>query len=120
MEYLLGAHLEDHVGMGADPNAACRDLAQQRVEMGAIAALMNRVYPDEHAIERSQLCPHSVEDIVLVDQRFRIDADIAERREDGLEPASLWRGAPARRFIASRQNSYPAEASCAFIYDRSS
>src|SRR5262249_55726122 len=28
MEHLLSAHLEDHVGMGADPNAARRHLTQ--------------------------------------------------------------------------------------------
>jgi hypothetical protein len=39
-------------------------------------------------------------DTVLVDYRFRIDADTGERREDSLEPAGAWRGAAARRFIA--------------------
>jgi hypothetical protein len=43
---------------------------------------------------------HGIEDIVLVDYRFRIDADISERCEDGLEPATLRRGTAARRFIA--------------------
>ena len=41
-----------------------------------------------------------VEDIVLIDHRLSVDADIGERREDGLEPAGLWRGVTARRFIA--------------------
>ncbi len=86
--------------MGAHPDAARRDLAQQRVEIGAVAPLVNRVDPDEHAIERGELCAHGVEDIVLVDHRFRFDADIRERGEDGLEPAGFWRGAMARRFIA--------------------
>ena len=87
--------------MGAHPNAALRDLPQQSVENGAVASLMNRVDPDEHPIERNQLSAHGVEDLVLVDHRFRIDADIGERREDALEPAGFWRGAAARRLVAA-------------------
>jgi hypothetical protein len=100
MQHLLGAHLEDHIGMGAHPDAACRDLAQQRVEIGAVAPVVNRVDPDEHAVKRGELRAHGVEDIVLVDHRLRIDAEIGERREDGLEPAGLRHGTAARRFIA--------------------
>ena len=62
---------------------------------------MNRVDPDEHAIECGELCAHGVDDIVLVDHRFRFDPDIRERCEDGLEPADFWHGAMARRFIAA-------------------
>ena len=51
---------------------------------------MNRVDPDEHAIERGELCTHGIDDIVLIDHRFRIDPDIGERREYGFEPAGLW------------------------------
>jgi hypothetical protein len=86
--------------MGAHPDAARRDLAQQRVEISAVAPLVNRVDPDEHANDCGELCAHGLQDIVLVDHRFRIDADIGERREDGLEPAGLWRRAAARRFVA--------------------
>ena len=87
--------------MGTDPNAAHCDLAEQRVEAGAVAPFVNRIDPDEHAIECRELCVHGVEDIVLVDHRFRIDADIGERSENGLEPAARWRSAAARRFAAS-------------------
>jgi hypothetical protein len=62
---------------------------------------VNRIDPDEHAIECGELCAHGVEDIVLVDHRVRIDVDIGERGEDGLEPAGLWRGTAARRFVAT-------------------
>ena len=77
----------------AHPDAARRDLAEQRVEISAVAPLVNRVNPDEHAIERGELCAHGLEDIVLVDHRFRIDANVGERCED--------RGAAASCFIAS-------------------
>ena len=98
--------------MSAHPDAARRDLAQQRVEIGPVAPLVNRVDPDEHAIERGELCAHSVEDIVLINHRFGIDADIGERREHGLEPAGLRRGIAARRFIAPPEESDAAKASC--------
>ena len=101
MEHLLSAHLEDHIGIGADPDAMRRDLAQKRVEIGPVAPLVNWVDPDEHTIDRGELCAHGVEDIVLVDHRFRIDADVSERREDGLEPAVICRGAAASSSIAS-------------------
>src|SRR5262249_45250889 len=65
MEHLLGAHLEDYIGMGAHPDAARRDLAQKRVEINAATPLVNWIDPDEHAIEGAELCAHGVKDIVL-------------------------------------------------------
>ena len=47
--------------MGAHPHAACRDLAQQRVESSAVTPLVNRVNPDEHAFDRGELCADGVE-----------------------------------------------------------
>src|SRR5262249_37494372 len=44
--------------------------------------------------------------------------DIGERREDGLEPAGLRRGAAARRFIAAPEDSDAAEASCGPRYGK--
>src|SRR5262245_33046715 len=73
---------------------------------------MNRVDPDEYAIDRLELTAHRVEDIVLIDHWFRIDAGIGERREDRLEPAGICRGAAARCFVAPPQDSDTAEASC--------
>ena len=86
--------------MGAHPHPTYRHLAKQRVELSAVATLVNRIDPDEHAIERGELCAHGVEDVVLVDHRLSIDADMVERREDSLEPAGLWCGTAARDIIA--------------------
>jgi hypothetical protein len=51
----------------SSPDATRRDLAQQRIEIGAVASLVNRVDPDEHAIERDELRAHRVDDIVFMD-----------------------------------------------------
>src|SRR5262249_54170911 len=40
IEHFLGTHLEDHIWIGAHPDATRRDLAQQRVEFGAVAPLV--------------------------------------------------------------------------------
>jgi hypothetical protein len=101
MEDLLGAHLEDHIRMSAYPDASRRDLAQQRVEIITVAPLVDRVDPDEHAVERGKLSAHDLEDIVLIDHRLRIDTGIGECREDVLETACSWRGATAGRFVAT-------------------
>jgi hypothetical protein len=101
MEYFLGSHLLNHIGMGAHPDATRRDIAQQGVKIGAVAPFVNRVDPDKHTIEPGELCAHGVEDIVLIDNRLRIHANVGERREDGLEPAALWRSATPRGFIAA-------------------
>jgi hypothetical protein len=61
---------------------------------------VNRIDPDEHAIKRGELCTHIVKDIIFINHQFRIHTDIGERREDGLEPAGLWRGPAALHFIA--------------------
>jgi hypothetical protein len=83
------------------PDAPRRDIAQQGVKIGAVAPLVNRVDPDKHTIEPGELSEHNVEDIVLIDNGFRIHANIGKRREDGLEPTGLWRSATPRGFIAA-------------------
>ena len=55
VEDFLHAHLEDHVGMRADPRAAGRDIAQQRIEHGARLAGVERIDPDEHAVDPEEL-----------------------------------------------------------------
>jgi hypothetical protein len=62
---------------------------------------VNRIDPYEHAIKRGELSSDIVADMILVDHRFRIDADIGERGEDGLEPTGLRLGAAARYFVSA-------------------
>ena len=65
--------------MSTHPYAARRDFAQQRVEIGAVVPLVNRVHPDDHAADRSELRTHGMKNIVFIDERFRINSEIGER-----------------------------------------
>ena len=87
--------------MGAHPDAARRNLAQQRIEFGSITPLVNWINPDEHTIDCGELCAHGAENIILIDHRFGIDADVSERREDSLEPAAICRGTTASSLVAA-------------------
>jgi hypothetical protein len=52
VQNLFDTHLQDHVGVGADPWAARGDVAQQRIEYGSGLALMDRIDPHKHPIGR--------------------------------------------------------------------
>src|SRR5262249_38799755 len=80
--------------------------------------LVDGVDPDEHAIKLGELCVDRVKDIVLIDRRFRINPDIAERGEDGPEPAGLWRSGAPRRFATAPQDSDAADASFGLRHER--
>ena len=55
-------------------------------------------------MKRGELCADGVKKIVLIENRFRVDADVGVRGEDRLEPTCLWRGAASspRHRIAMR------------------
>jgi hypothetical protein len=104
VEDFLDAHLEDHVGMSADPGAARRNLAQQRVERGAGLAAAQRIDPDEDAIHGEQLRPHFVGKILVVDGGFGSDTECRQLLEDAVKTVVLrCRGLP-RRAVAAPEN----------------
>src|SRR5262245_65723766 len=96
--------------MGTHPDATRRHRAEQSVEARAVATLVNRIDPDEHAIKRGEPCAHGVSNVVLVDHGLRIDADMVERREDSLEPTGFGCGSAARDISALHTDSESAEA----------
>src|ERR1700722_3681145 len=89
VEYLLDAHLEDDVGMCADPRALRRDLAKQRVERHTCFALMDRIDPDQDAIHREQFVPDRVGEGFVVDDGTGSDTNSGKCFEDGDEGAVL-------------------------------
>src|SRR4051794_31788463 len=65
---------------------------------------MDRIDPDEHAVEHGELCAHLIEDIIFVNHRNRFDAHIGERREHILEPARLRRDGCTGGFVTAPQD----------------
>lgn len=101
VEHVLDAHLQDHVGMCAHPWPLRRNVAKQRVEGLARLALMDRIDPDEHAIDGEQLIADGVGEDLVVDHRAGVDADRGECFENADEAAVLCRRVPARRSVAA-------------------
>src|SRR5262245_48352234 len=87
MKDFLGSHLEDDVRVGAHPDALRGDVAQQGVKTGAASTVLNRVDPDEHAVQREQLFADLLGEALVVDRGPRLDADSGERFEDADEAA---------------------------------
>src|SRR5262249_52895466 len=52
MQYLFDAHLHNDVVMCADPRTVRRDIAQHRIKPGSCLAFMDRIDPDQNAIDR--------------------------------------------------------------------
>ncbi len=75
--------------MRADPGTARRDIAQQRVEHGPGLALMDRIDPHEHAIDRQKLLAHLVGDVLVVDRGLGIDAERRQLFEDAVKAIVL-------------------------------
>ena len=76
--------------MGAHPHAPRRDFAEQGVQFRAVATLVNRIDPNEHAIKRGEPCAHGVGNVVLVDHGLRIhesDRDLWPKLAVGFEAA---------------------------------
>jgi len=58
MKNLLHAHLEDHVGMSADPDSVGCHVPQHRIERDPILSVGNWIDPDQHAVELPELLSH--------------------------------------------------------------
>jgi hypothetical protein len=62
------AHLEDDVGVCADPRASCRDAAQYGVKHVPRPAFVNRIDPDEDAVKSQKLIADFARDVVGICQ----------------------------------------------------
>src|SRR5262249_4687691 len=106
VENLLGAHLEDHVGMGAHPRPARRNVAQQGVEHGARPAGIERIDPDEHAVEAEELVAHLVREGLVEHGGRGVDAGPAQLLEDVVIAIVVRRRRAARLAVAAPENRY--------------
>jgi hypothetical protein len=112
MKNFLHAHLEDHVGMGANPDSPGRDVPQHRIERNPVLPLGYRINPDEHAVELQKLFPHLVRYFVCIDRGFRGNAERGQLFEDAIEPIVLRCRVTARLAIAApKQRQLAASAS---------
>ena len=124
VENFLHAHLEDHVGMRADPRAAGRDVAQQRVEHGARPAGVERIDPDQHAVDPEELLAHLVGERLVEHGRLGVDAEPGSaprtRGDSGCSAASP-RGAssavtaPTTATLRMHRSSWDLPGPCAIV-----
>jgi len=89
MQNFFHAHLEDHVGMGADPGAARCHVTQHRVEHGPCLPFMDRIDPDEHPIDRQKLFAHFVDYVVRVNRGLRVNAERGQLLEYAMKAIVL-------------------------------
>ena len=75
--------------MRTDPGPARRDITQHRIELGPAFALLDRIDPHEHAINRQKLPANLVCHVLVVDRRLGIDADRRQLFEDTVKAIVL-------------------------------
>ena len=101
VEDVLRAHLEDRVGMRADPRTARRDVAQHGVEHRTRPAVVERIDPHEHAVDREQLVAHLVGESLVEHGRLGVDAGPLQLLEHGAIAIVVRRRRKARRAVAA-------------------
>jgi hypothetical protein len=72
---LFHPHLEDGVGMGADPRPAGRDFAKQGIELMPRLARVQRVDPDKDPVRGQELITNFIREGLVINGGFGIDAD---------------------------------------------
>src|SRR5262249_5232046 len=109
MKALLHAHLQDDVGVSADPDAPSRDLAQHRVEHGPGPAVGNRVDPDQDSRYAQELRAHLVDHVIGIHRGFGADIAAREGLKDPAESARLGRCRLACLAVPSPQQRHRAD-----------
>ena len=86
----LHAHLEDHVGMRADPHAFRRDIPQHRIEDSPVLSCKKRINPDKDAVAADKLLAHLIHHIIGIDRGLRVDAERGHRLEHAIKSILSW------------------------------
>jgi hypothetical protein len=86
---ILRAHREDDVWMRAHQDASVGDLAQYRVELSSVLAILDGVHPNESPVRAQQLIAHFVSKLVVVDRRHGFYSDGAEGIGDTFQPIRI-------------------------------
>jgi hypothetical protein len=74
IEDLLHAHLEDDVGVRADPNSLGCYVAQQGIKRGSGPPVGDGIDPDQDSIQVEKLRPHLVDHVVCIHGGLGLDA----------------------------------------------
>ena len=85
--------------MGADEHTRAGHVTKQRVERGSVQPLLDRIDPDEDAVETEELLSDGLDGVVRVDDRLSLHAKVAERREDAAQLAIVRDWPPGRRRV---------------------
>jgi hypothetical protein len=75
VQNLLDAHLENYIGVRADPWPARRDVAKHCVQPFSCQSLMYRIDPDKHAVSFQKPCADFFCNVVVVDLGLRVNAE---------------------------------------------
>ena len=72
-QHIFGPHLQNDVRMGADEDAARRDIPQHMVEHGAALACIEGVDPHQDSIHAAQLFADLSHGLIVIGRGFRLD-----------------------------------------------
>src|SRR4029077_6226473 len=89
VEDLFGSHANDDVGMRADPDAVRRDMAQNRIEIAAVPATVERVDPDERTRAGQKTIANVLARGFGVDHRLDREVATLQRQLNGIESRVL-------------------------------
>ena len=78
----LDAHLDDHVGVRADPGSARCDIAQYRIEHSAGLSSTDRINPHKHSICCEKLLADLVGELLVKNRRLSVNVQHREFFED--------------------------------------
>jgi hypothetical protein len=71
-----------------DPDSLFTDLAQERIELRSVETFLDRVHPDEHAVQPEQLFSYRLHLVVGKYDRLRLDAEGSEGIEHRMKAAA--------------------------------
>ena len=79
-EYVLGTHLRDHVGMGADEHAGGCDVGQHLVQVHPVATIDDGIDPDQDAVDAHELLAQPLDIVGNIGRSLDRDALFGKRR----------------------------------------
>ena len=104
VQNLFDAHLEDHVGVRADPGSARCYITQHRVEHRPGMPFVDWIDPHEHSINSQKLLAHLVGYVIGIERRLGMNAKCRQLFEDAVIAIVLGRSGSPCLAIAAPEN----------------